>query len=232
MSDNDATEKTTQPSGAAEQPQPVDVPVNYGNLGSRLMQPQPVNRGRFVKGQPRPPGAGRKPGSKNKVPKTVREAVIAALNSGKGAVAFFQDLRDGPPEDRRTFAQICSRLIPQEATLAVEGSVSVQADAVSNVEAARRLAFIMEEARQQLLREGKLPEPQPVALLPAPPRYVEVDRRSETYRPATGPVEKPPIEGSAQRVVVNGRLERLGIDYAEQGLKPRHRPQVIRKRPG
>lgn len=70
---------------------------------------------RFKKGQPRPPNAGRKPGSQNRVSKTVKQAVVEALNEGKGATAFFVRLKNSrTPEDRRTFAYICSRMIPRE----------------------------------------------------------------------------------------------------------------------
>jgi len=57
---------------------------------------------------------GRPPGTPNKVTKQVREALLEALNSGDGAVAFFQGLKEGSKEDKRVFAQIVSRLIPTE----------------------------------------------------------------------------------------------------------------------
>lgn len=60
--------------------------------------------------------AGRPPGVPNKTTRQVREALLEALNSGAGAVAFFQKLRDGSAEDRRTFANLCGRLIPAEIT--------------------------------------------------------------------------------------------------------------------
>ena len=74
-----------------------------------------------MSGKPFPNGhkklGGRKPGVPNKVPKAVKEAVLAALNDGAGAVAFFRGLKESRrAEDRRCFAQVCAKLIPTELT--------------------------------------------------------------------------------------------------------------------
>lgn len=79
---------------------------------------------RFTKGKPRPPNAGRKPGSPNRVNVAVKTAILEALNSGDGATAFFQRLKDSrSAEDRRCFAAICARLLPRT----IEGDLSIDA---------------------------------------------------------------------------------------------------------
>lgn len=77
---------------------------------------------KFRKGEPRPPNAGRRRGSRNRVTKEVRAAVLEALNSDDGAVEFFRRLKNSrAAEDRRTFATVCARLIPR----VVEGEVDM-----------------------------------------------------------------------------------------------------------
>lgn len=80
------------------------------------------SRGRFAVGGRG--GPGRRPGSPNRVTRTVKDAVIAALNSGAGAAAFFVKLKNSrTAEDRRTFATVCARLIPRQ--IEMEGALDV-----------------------------------------------------------------------------------------------------------
>lgn len=54
-------------------------------------------------------GKGRRKGSKNLVTSTVKDAIAGALNAGKGAQVFFEDLKK---DDPRAFATIAAKLIP------------------------------------------------------------------------------------------------------------------------
>lgn len=65
----------------------------------------------FVKGEPRPANAGRRPGSPNKTTRNVRDALVRALEATAkdGGEEFFADLRDSDP---KTFATLVSKLIP------------------------------------------------------------------------------------------------------------------------
>lgn len=91
-------------------------------------------------------------------------------------------------------------------------------DDVTDIEAARSIAFVLEEGRQAVLRQ-KRSEPEEVLALPAPRVYREVDRRPR-------PEEKPAIEGQSKRVVHGDRLRPEGFNAEEQGLAPR--PQQYR----
>lgn len=77
---------------------------------------------KFVKGKPRPPNAGRKPGSPNRATVAVKTAILEALNSGDGATAFFKRLKNSrSAADRHVFAQLCGRLLPR----VIEGDLGV-----------------------------------------------------------------------------------------------------------
>jgi hypothetical protein len=67
----------------------------------------------FVKGEPRPANAGRRPGSPNKTTRSVRDALVRALEATAedGGEEFFTDLRDSDP---KTFATLVSKLIPNQ----------------------------------------------------------------------------------------------------------------------
>ena len=67
----------------------------------------------FVKGMTRPAGAGRRPGTPNKHTRSVRDALVRALEATAedGGEEFFADLRDSDP---KTFATLVSKLIPNQ----------------------------------------------------------------------------------------------------------------------
>jgi hypothetical protein len=66
---------------------------------------------------------GRRPGARNRVTKAVRESVLEALNEGKGATAFFVRLKNSrAAADRRTFAMVCSKLIPTAIDIDIDDS--------------------------------------------------------------------------------------------------------------
>ena len=105
----------------------------------------------FQKGQSGNPN-GRKPGAANKVNKAVKEAILEALNDGTGAVAFFKKLKTGTNEDRRTFANVCARLIPSEITGA--GGRPLIPSEPDMLEVARSVAFMLNRAEEALTGAG------------------------------------------------------------------------------
>lgn len=56
-------------------------------------------------------GMGRPKGAKNKVTKTVKQALEESLNSGDGAVKFFTKLRE---DDPKTYTSVVAKLIPHQ----------------------------------------------------------------------------------------------------------------------
>jgi hypothetical protein len=81
---------------------------------------------KFKRGAPRPECAGRKPGSKNRIPLAAKEAVHQALNDGAGAVAYLLKLKHSKvATDRQAFVHLVGKLIPRE----VVGDFSVTDDA-------------------------------------------------------------------------------------------------------
>lgn len=70
---------------------------------------------RFKRGDPRPPNAGRKIGSKNRIPVAAKEAIHRALNAGDGAVAYLTKMRDSRVgSDRAAFMHLVGKLVPRE----------------------------------------------------------------------------------------------------------------------
>jgi hypothetical protein len=83
-------------------------------------------RGRFARGGRG--GPGRRRGSPNRVSRSVKDAVVIALNSDRGgAVGFFKRLKNSrTAEDRRTFANACARLIPRAVELEADMTVKTE----------------------------------------------------------------------------------------------------------
>lgn len=81
---------------------------------------------RFRKGQRKPARSGRKPGSRNKVNRSVREAIVISLNAGRGgAVGYMKKLKDSKiAADRAAYCHLLGRLIPQQ----LEADLSVAAE--------------------------------------------------------------------------------------------------------
>jgi hypothetical protein len=73
----------------------------------------------FKVGQPRPPNAGRKKGSSNKVTKAFKEAILSAFNEIGGE----EKLAEWAKENQTEFYKICARLIPQEVSGPEGGSI-------------------------------------------------------------------------------------------------------------
>ncbi|MCC6208556.1 MAG: hypothetical protein IT488_10455 [Gammaproteobacteria bacterium] len=91
---------------------------------------------------------GRAKGTPNKTTKQVKEALLEALNDGEGAIDFFVKLKTGTAEDRRTFANICARLIPSEIT-GKDGSPLIPEEPLSSLEVARRISYIFQIATRE-----------------------------------------------------------------------------------
>lgn len=166
-----------------------------------------------MKGQPRPKGAGRRPGSQNRLTRSVKAAFEAA----------FAELQRDPKTELtawarknrgnlREFYKIAARFIPLELNVPPPMPAP---DDVTDIEAARNILFVLEEGKQAVLRRQREERPAPALLPPPPPTpvYREVDRRPPR------PEEKPAIEGVARKVVHGDRLvpETAG-SMAEQGL--------------
>ena len=71
------------------------------------------NNGRFRKGDPRPPGAGRKPGSLNRTTRTVKEAIQAAFDN-VGGQKWLEKLAE---EDPKSFATLLAKLVPTDVKI-------------------------------------------------------------------------------------------------------------------
>jgi len=82
----------------------------------------------FQKGQPRPPNAGRKPGSVNKTTGAFKEALLALFHD-LGAEKFKQWALDNPDE----FYKLCGRLIPTEITGSDGGSIEIRHTLIQSV---------------------------------------------------------------------------------------------------
>jgi hypothetical protein len=70
----------------------------------------------FKKGEPRHPNAGRRAGTQNKHTRSVRDALVRALEATEqdGGEEFFAGLRDSDP---KTFASLVGKLIPNQTQL-------------------------------------------------------------------------------------------------------------------
>jgi hypothetical protein len=70
---------------------------------------------KFRKGEPRPPNAGRRIGSKNKIPLAAKEAIVQALNADGGAVAYLRRMKNSKVgSDRAAFMHLVGKLVPRE----------------------------------------------------------------------------------------------------------------------
>jgi hypothetical protein len=63
---------------------------------------------RFKKGVPRPPNAGRKKGSTNKLPSALKDMILQALSNVGGVTYLEQQARDNPA----TFLSLIGRVLP------------------------------------------------------------------------------------------------------------------------
>lgn len=68
------------------------------------------DNGKFGKGDPRPPGAGRKPGTPNRTTSSLKAAIMEAFAESGGS----KWLKNLAERDPRAFSSLLSRLIPEE----------------------------------------------------------------------------------------------------------------------
>src|SRR4051812_9508441 len=115
--------------------------------------------GKFQPGHPRPKGAGRKPGSKNKISRNVKDAFAHAFGELQKdprteLVAWAKKNRT----NLRQFYAIAARFIPIEATVAQGASPEV--DPSDRYEIARRLAFVLSQGALARMKEEAPKRPQ------------------------------------------------------------------------
>lgn len=115
---------------------------------------------KFKKGQSGNP-AGKPPGTVNRLSATVKAAIMEALNSDEGATEFFRQLKNGSREDKRTFAQICARLLPTEIS-GPDGLPLLMTEAPDMLEMARSISFVLTRADAAITQ----PKPTEDAALP------------------------------------------------------------------
>lgn len=90
--------------------------------GTQLGVGDPVSRGndgKFRPGQPRPEGAGRKPGQPNKLTRAMRDDWLAAYER-RGGVEFLMTLDD------ETFAKGLLRMVPNEVAAKIESEIKLR----------------------------------------------------------------------------------------------------------
>lgn len=75
----------------------------------------------FKKGEPRLATAGRKKGSQNKVPKTIKESILAAFDA-VGAEEYLIEQAHANPT---AFLNLMGKILPSELSAKVEGAVSL-----------------------------------------------------------------------------------------------------------
>ena len=68
----------------------------------------------FVKGQPRTPGSGRKPGSRNLTSQKLRELVFKALEQQEGGAIGY--LKMQAVQEPRAFLSLLGKLLPTQIT--------------------------------------------------------------------------------------------------------------------
>ncbi len=68
----------------------------------------------FVKGQPRTPGSGRKPGSRNMTSQKLKELVFQALEQQEGGAIGY--LKTQAVQEPRAFLALIGKLLPTQIT--------------------------------------------------------------------------------------------------------------------
>jgi len=189
---------------------------------------QKTPAGRFVKGQKRPAGAGRKPGSRNKITRTVKETFEAV----------FSELQRDPKTELaawarkskanlREFYKLTMRLVPIEASLAGKVKVDLSVahtpadrDAVL-LETARTLGYLLQAGSDvAAARTPRLQIAPPAErdVTPAAPKGAEA--------PATDAEEKAAEAARRHEEAEIKRGDRLCEADVARELRKRERPQM------
>ena len=108
---------------------------------------------KWRKGQSGNPN-GRKVGTPNKVTRVFKDAVLNVFEEGGGEKWLLRWARRNPTE----YFKIAARLIPHEVTAA--GNTLPIPEEMSNLEIARRVAFILHMAERELDEAKNKPEGQ------------------------------------------------------------------------
>ena len=90
---------------------------------------KPIHR--FKKGDPRPEGAGRKPGQPNRITRDIKEALLRTLDA-LGNEAFFIKMgqsRDG--NNQRAIATLLGKLLPTQTQLSGPNGGPIQTEAMT-----------------------------------------------------------------------------------------------------
>ena len=77
---------------------------------------------KFAKGKPRPPTAGRRRGTPNKVTQTLADAIDTAFHAVGGA----EYLEKIASHDPKAFCALLGRRLPKDLTLKSDGSIVIQ----------------------------------------------------------------------------------------------------------
>lgn len=88
----------------------------------------------FKKGQPKPPGSGRKPGSLNKSTLFGTDTVQAFLNEYKESGQMAKDWKDMEARDRMAMAEkMMHYIMPKQASVTAEVSASISDGSVEDL---------------------------------------------------------------------------------------------------
>ena len=87
----------------------------------------------FKKGQPKPSGSGRKPGSKNKSTLFGTDTILAFLNEYKETGQMAKDWKDMEARDRMAMAEkMMHYIMPKQASVTAEVNASISDSSVED----------------------------------------------------------------------------------------------------
>lgn len=186
---------------------------NSDNIGPHATVPR-RGPGR-PKGLPKPPGSGRQPGTPNRVTRDIREA---AGKHGPKALQALVKLLDAPDPKIRAVAarEILDRaygrpMTPTELTGKDGGPIAV--DDISDVDALRRVRFLMNKAKRDAAAAGEpagmempgrvrevevLPALQPLPLLPPGKQSDDAAQRWRAIQDSRSDNRPPVLGGGAE----------------------------------
>jgi hypothetical protein len=95
---------------------------------------------------------GRKPGSANKLPSKVREGLLLAFDGLGGVEALTKWARKNPGD---FYCKLWIRLLPQEMNLQSPGPTPVESKRESDLDFARRVAFVLNRGAHELKNKAK-----------------------------------------------------------------------------
>ncbi|MBI3935541.1 MAG: hypothetical protein HY323_01055 [Betaproteobacteria bacterium] len=181
--------------------------------------------GRFQKGQPRPKGAGRKPGSRNLFTRTVKDAFEAA----------FEKLQSDPKTELacwarrskanlRHFYTLAARFIPLvEINTQISPSVGNEVDRDwMLLETARAIGYVFKLADDAANRDGR----PLLALAPTVAREDGTETPAQAAGPAVETVLPAPLQVTAPSETLQG-VEGFAPQVIEQDAEDRRREEAL-----